>query len=263
MPQNSLEFGLLVLVAQLVLIAGALGFCLWRGARQRERSQTRDASALVAKVAGANDGRRAALLMIFTETYDFGAEEAEQTVSDFIERERAFYNTMLDIHLGRGGKSLTDIPTELTMVVSPWLRLLPKNTGAIAGAATTLENTPIQSPASSEGVLEESTLQSADFIDEQPVAPPTNAVTEPTRTQAPSGGGSAALRAKIEVPSPVSQPVPVPPIREPAGEVIALDMDLDETIRPVHGSVSTPLLSPTDLDSLMENLDEEYTSAAA
>ncbi|MGH8596611.1 MAG: hypothetical protein ACREXT_08135, partial [Gammaproteobacteria bacterium] len=116
---NTLDAGLLVLTVEFALVACGLAFLQWRGGRRQTLKETNTVGDLVATVEGATDARREALTAIFTATYGFDAAEATRAVADFMERERAFYNAMISIHLGRGGKSLADVPNELTRVVAP------------------------------------------------------------------------------------------------------------------------------------------------
>ena len=127
MPTTALELGLLVLTIEFALVAIAIGGLALRGGQRTHAVQVTAAASLVTKVEATEAARREALSAIFCDTYNFEAAEAERVVTDFIERERAFYNAMIGVHLGRGGKSLDEVPAELTKVIAPWLRLTPKN----------------------------------------------------------------------------------------------------------------------------------------
>ena len=126
-PATSLEAGLLILAVEFALIACGVTFAVLHRSRSTQQHQATEITGLVNKVAATTDVRREALSAIFAETYRFDPAETERVVTDFIERERAFYNAMIGVHLGRGGKTLEDVPTELTKVIAPWLRLTPRN----------------------------------------------------------------------------------------------------------------------------------------
>lgn len=133
MIDTALELALAVLLAELTVFACVLLFVFMRTARRKEAQVKAEATALVEKVEISGSGRREALSTIFKSTYKFDDEEAEAAVSQFVERERAFYNFLLAVHLGRGGKKLTDVPNELAKVVAPWLRVTPKHHAEIEG----------------------------------------------------------------------------------------------------------------------------------
>jgi len=122
---TTLELALLALCAEFALLCVGLVFLQLRGKRQHAATTLASVSSLVSTVEQADAPRREALLTVLRETYRFDDEKAEQVVSDFIEREHAFYNALIGVHLGRGGKTLADVPAEVTRLVAPWLRLTP------------------------------------------------------------------------------------------------------------------------------------------
>ena len=125
MITTTLELALLVMCMELALLGIGLAFLQLRGGKRQEQTTIANVSALVSTVEQADAPRREALLTVLRETYRFDADKAEQVVSDFIEREHAFYNALIGVHLGRGGKTLADVPAEVTRLVAPWLRLTP------------------------------------------------------------------------------------------------------------------------------------------
>ncbi|MEQ8495521.1 MAG: hypothetical protein RLW42_15030, partial [Gammaproteobacteria bacterium] len=54
-------------------------------------------------------------------------EEVAARVEEFIAREQAFYQVMTSVYLERDDERLKAIPEELTKVISPWIRMTPKN----------------------------------------------------------------------------------------------------------------------------------------
>jgi len=262
---TSIEAGLLFLCVEFGLLACGIAFLTLRHGRHVERHQVAQVAGLVQKVDGTTEARRAALSAVVAETYRFEPEETEKVVTDFIERERAFYNAMIGVHLGRSGKSLEDVPAELTKVVAPWLRLTPKHM-IPADTVTALENANSvlnQELANTKRVLDEMMEEyNAAFHKEQQLA----------RAEGTTAPADSHDLLSIDEDLPVSVATVDKPEQETAelpqddfdsaGEIIALDLDTDETL------VTTELadgLTPNDLDALMENLDleDERRTAAA
>lgn len=265
---TSLEAGLLVTSVEFALLACGIACCALRRGRSAEQQQVAQVAGLVHKVDATTDTRRAALSAVIAETYRFDAEETERVVTDFIERERAFYNAMIGVHLGRSGKTLEDVPAELTKVVAPWLRLTPKNMIS-ADTVTALENANSvlnQELASTKRVLDELMEEyNAAFHRERqlahaaPTVPPVDTHDLLSIDDADSAAGQPAATAQPPI-APVAAPEadPAADVDDFAavGEIIALDVDMD----PDEALSTTELasgLTPNDLDALMENLDPE------
>ncbi len=260
---TSLEVGLLILIVEFAGVAGAILFVALRRGRHTENSQTSEISSLVSKVAATTDARREALSAIISETYQFEADETERVVSDFIERERAFYNAMIGVHLGRGGKTLADVPAELTKVVAPWLRLTPKNmVSADAVEALATENSALnQELSSTKRVLDELMDEyNAAFHKAQQAQRMTTATTPEIDTHdlLSIDDEDLPVPAMSSATAPLATPLPpaAADFFEEEGEIIALDLDMGDT-----GAAED--LTPNDLDALMENLGTEYTHEAA
>jgi len=144
MITTTLELALAVLSAEFALLALVFAALLWRGGRRQQAAAVASVSALVSNVTQSEAPRREALLAVLHDTYKFDGEQAQRVVSDFIEREQAFYNMLIGVHLGRGGKTLADVPAEVTRLVAPWLRLMPKSTvDEAAVAALESQNTAL------------------------------------------------------------------------------------------------------------------------
>jgi hypothetical protein len=144
MITTTLELALAVLSAEFALLALVFATLLWRGGRRQQAAAVASVSALVSNVTHSEAPRREALLAVLHDTYRFDGEQAQRVVSDFIEREQAFYNMLIGVHLGRGGKTLADVPAEVTRLVAPWLRLMPKGTtDEAAVAALESQNTAL------------------------------------------------------------------------------------------------------------------------
>jgi hypothetical protein len=131
MITTTLELALAVLSAEFALLAIVFAVMLWRGGPRQQAT----VNALVSNVTQSEAPRREALLAVLHDTYKFDGKQAERVVSDFIEREQAFYNMLIGVHLGRNGKTLADVPAEVTRLVAPWLRLIPKHAADEAAVA--------------------------------------------------------------------------------------------------------------------------------
>jgi hypothetical protein len=125
MITTTLELALAALVVEFALLALVFAGLLWRGNRRQQVAAVETVGSLVSNVAQSEAPRRQALLNLLRDSYEFDGPAAERVVSDFIEREQAFYNMLIGVHLGRGGKTLADVPSEVTRLVAPWLKLTP------------------------------------------------------------------------------------------------------------------------------------------
>lgn len=124
---TSLEIALLILTIEFALIAVVILFRSYRSARQSEVQVASDATALVKRVSDAQESRRLALGTVFKEKYQYDGDELTQTVDEFMQRERVFYNAVANIFLGQGDKKLSDLNGELIKVIAPWISITPKN----------------------------------------------------------------------------------------------------------------------------------------
>ena len=268
MPTTALELGLLVLTIEFALVAIAIGGLALRGGQRTHAVQVTAAASLVTKVEATEAARREALSAIFCDTYNFEAAEAERVVTDFIERERAFYNAMIGVHLGRGGKSLDEVPAELTKVIAPWLRLTPKNM-INADTVEALENANSmlnQELASTKRVLDE-------LMDEYNAAFHKEQQRHPAATDAEPNAVDEShdllsiddsVRPETVAPQATHRPEPhdtSPPantVENSDEEIIALDLDLPDSNLP-----HSEQLTPNDLDLLMGNLESAYKPESA
>ena len=203
MITTTLELALAVLSAEFALLAIIFAALLWRGGRQRQAAAVATVSALVSNVTQAEAPRREALLAVLHDTYKFDGGQAERVVSDFIEREQAFYNMLIGVHLGRGGKTLADVPAEVTRLVAPWLRLTPKNAvDEAAVVALESQNTALNAE------LAETKLVLDDLMNEYSAAF-VRSGDKPMLDLDEEDLGSAADLAPAPAPAPPAAPVPV------------------------------------------------------
>ncbi len=294
MITTTLELALAVLSAEFALLAIIFAALLWRGGRQRQAAAVATVSALVANVAQSEAPRREALLAVLHDTYKFDGEKAERVVSDFIEREQAFYNMLIGVHLGRGGKTLADVPAEVTRLVAPWLRLTPRNAvDEAAVAALESQNTALNAE------LAETKLVLDDLMNEYSAAF-LRSGDKPMLDLDEDDLGSAADLAPV--PAPPAAPVPVQedklaqtanglrnvpgdqlmsmddfdgepslPRTSPVASTLGndavdefaedlgfgqhvIDLDGDEEAEAVADEEPLPMSSEDDLDALMQNL---------
>lgn len=280
---STLETALLFLCVEFALLAAALAFLQWRGGRRQQHATLANVTSLVSTVEQATAPRREALLTVLRETYRFDDEKAEQVVSDFIEREHAFYNALIGVHLGRGGKSLADVPAEVTRLVAPWLRLTPsKLVDESEVEALQTQNLALSGQlAETKQVLDDLMSEySAAFmrgktepmvhVDGEAPAPAQD-VTLADEDLAPAGPAPLGdvpddeLLSMDDIPDLATPETPAI-AREDAAEedfdfaqnVIDLDGDDDPVL-----ADAPPPLSQSDLDALMDNLGLDEPSSKA
>lgn len=124
---TTLELAALVMSAEFALVACIVPAVLWRRGKRQVASERQDAQRLLDGVETAAPTRREALSTIFATTYQLDGDDLEARVDEFISREQAFYEVMTSVYLERDSSRLKEIPEELTKVISPWIRLTPRN----------------------------------------------------------------------------------------------------------------------------------------
>ncbi|MFT4580442.1 MAG: hypothetical protein ACI8XZ_000154 [Gammaproteobacteria bacterium] len=127
MITTTLEATLLILTIEFSLLAIGITYFTFRGARTVEAESNGQATELVSKVSATADVRRTALETVFREKYQIDEASLSTTVDEFMEREKAFYNTVVGAFLGRGDHKIADLNDELTKVVAPWISITPNN----------------------------------------------------------------------------------------------------------------------------------------
>lgn len=275
MITTSLEVALLVLTVEFALIAIGLGFSLWRGGRRQEETTLANVNALVSTVENVAAPRREALLAVLQDTYRFAGDEAEKVVTDFIEREHAFYNALIGVHLGRGGKTLADVPTEVTRLIAPWLRMTPRDlvdpaeVEALQNANTQLTTQLTETKEVLDELMNEYNAaflrgQTEPMVRLDTAAEAADPTAEP---DVPTTAGQASLGdvpddelLSMDEVSPALSAVGTPavPGADVEEDAVAemLDqhvIDLDDDNDPAPGQEPEPL-SQSDLDALMDNL---------
>ncbi|HMM75170.1 MAG TPA: hypothetical protein PJ986_05660 [Gammaproteobacteria bacterium] len=280
---STLEAALLFLCVEFAALAVALAFLQLRGGRRQQRTTLDNVTSLVSTVEQVAAPRREALLTVLRETYRFDEEKAEQVVTDFIEREHAFYNALIGVHLGRGGKTLADVPAEVTRLVAPWLRLTPsKLVDESAVEALQTQNLALTNQlAETKQVLEDLMSEySAAFLrgKSEPMVrvdaedpPPAPEVTLADEDPVPAGpaplgevpddellsmdevGDLASAEASMSADAGAAD-------ADPGFAQNVIDLDGDDDPALVD---APPPLSQSDLDALMDNLGLDEPGAKA
>lgn len=278
---STLEAALLFLCVEFALLAIALACVQLRGGKRRQTTTLDNVTSLVSTVEQAEAPRREALLAVLRETYRFDADKAEQVVSDFIEREHAFYNALIGVHLGRGGKTLADVPAEVTRLVAPWLRLTPqKLVDESAVAALQTQNLALTNQlAETKQVLDDLMSEySAAFLRgktepmirvDDDAAAPVQDVTLADEEFAPTGPPPLGdvpddeLLSMDDITELADAPLRAHLVEDDAPATAAVDddafgfaqnvIDLDSDDDPALADAPPPL-SQSDLDALMDNL---------
>ena len=260
MITTSLELALLLLCCEFALLAATYVWFQRRRERRQETTAVADITSLVTNVERTETQRRTALLATMQEIYRFGPEEAERVVSDFIERERAFYNALIGVHLGRGGKSLVDVPAEITKLVAPWLRITPQGQVDVSKVVGLQDANSALSDelADTKKVLDSLMVEySAAFRKQQAEQlPDTEVAFEVPHDELMSMDDLAQTPTPTPAPPPAPPPAPAPapaPAPPPQDDTV---IDLDE---PDAALASSPM-SQDDLDALLSNLGDDIFS---
>ena len=247
MISSSLELALLILAVEF----GALCVVILFKTRQTERTQQTTAVAEVSSLVGAvertEDTRKEALRTTLQEIYKVDAQDAEGMVEEFVEREHAFYNAVIGIHLGRSGKTLSDLPAEVTRLIAPWLRLTPRGqVDASEASALAERNNELSSElGETRKVLERLMAEYSAAFD---------------REQAAAKGAAAeeeGLLSMDDAVAPPAAPAAEAPLPDEMDEAAAPGMSPDTIINLDETEEPTPSMSQDDLDALLENLGED------
>lgn len=134
MNLTTLELAALVIAVEMLALAWLVPFMLLRRARRRDDADRSDAAEMLAGAEAREPNRREALSTILSSVYHFEGEELDTKVNEFVEREQAFYQMMTRVYLERDTDGLKSIPEQLTAVISPWLRMTPRDNDSAARA---------------------------------------------------------------------------------------------------------------------------------
>ncbi len=118
--------GLIYLAIELtvVLFILAIGVIVHQIRQRKQRLQT--ASEFVNKVDGVETARREKLEQTFSRNLGLEGEELAQKVAEFLEKESAFYKTLLTVFLSKEPKFLNKAYSELNGVMENWSDIVPE-----------------------------------------------------------------------------------------------------------------------------------------
>ncbi|BCU05850.1 hypothetical protein [Allochromatium tepidum] len=122
---STLHLAALILAGEFALLAWIILFFMLRRQRHQEHDDVVHADAVMEHLEANEVSHRDALTNLFESTYRLEGEELAAKVDEYLERERAFYNMMLNLYLNRDGAKLKEIPAELAKVIKPWAEITP------------------------------------------------------------------------------------------------------------------------------------------
>lgn len=122
---SSLSIAALILVGEFAVLAWGILFWLLKRQRSQELDDTTKAKAVIRQLDADEISHRDALTQLFEHTYHIEGDELTAKVDEYIERERAFYNVMLNLYLKRDSSKLKQLPVELAKVIKPWSEMTP------------------------------------------------------------------------------------------------------------------------------------------
>ena len=120
---TTLELASLIMSAEFALASAVILFLVRRRQHRAAQHQETQTAELQRSVDGAMPSRRESLTKLFQANAQLKGRKLTTTVDQFLSREQAFYDAMLNIYLNKDGRSLADIPEELRKVLSPWAEL--------------------------------------------------------------------------------------------------------------------------------------------
>ncbi|EIC22443.1 hypothetical protein [Thiorhodovibrio frisius] len=120
---TTLELASLIMSAEFALASAVILFIVRRRQRSAARTQETQTAELHQSVESEIPSRRESLTKLFQANAQLKGRQLTTTVNQFLSREQAFYDAMLNIYLNKDGKSLADIPDELRKVLTPWAEL--------------------------------------------------------------------------------------------------------------------------------------------
>lgn len=271
---STLHLAALILAGEFALLAWGILFWMLRRQRHQARNDEVHAGAVIEHLEASEVSHRDALTNLFETTYRLEGEELAAKVDEYLERERAFYNVMLNLYLNRDGAKLKEIPAELAKVIKPWAEITP--TGMISAS----EVTSLESEKAQLSTELENTKQTLEQLMEEYMA-----AFKKTEQQ-----------AAASPPSPPLTPEPLPdegPMLTESNTTISKDsdfdaLDLDAADFDIESAAITPpeepprssapdaiesaaapepeaslddALDPSDIDAMLEALAQEAAQA--
>ncbi|MCK7576474.1 MAG: hypothetical protein MZV65_11635 [Chromatiales bacterium] len=264
---STLQLAALILAGEFALLAWFILFLMLRRQRHQEQDDQVNAGAVMEHLEAHETTHRDALANLFETTYNLEGEALAAKVDEYMERERAFYNMMLNLYLNRDGAKLKEIPAELAKVIKPWAEMTPVGMINVSDV-TSLENEKAQLSTELEN-----TKETLEQLMEEYMAAFKKAEQQQTDSpQEPPSAPEPVPRTPFEEPQPVTQ-APEPDEEADLGD---LDMDAgDFDIQPAESlpedesaqpSTAPPnesessfdeTLDPSDIDAMLEALAQE------
>ncbi|GEM_PF-3153013 len=107
-------------VAIVILLAGIFIFLRMKKGKKADQKAAEE---LVKNVKKNEKGRRESLLQVFGECYDMEQEELEAAVDEFLNREKAFYKTLISVYVNRDASEFSKLSGSLEEMVKPYADL--------------------------------------------------------------------------------------------------------------------------------------------
>lgn len=285
---TALEMAGLILSGEFALVAFVVPALLLRHQRRQVSADTVATETLLGAVEAKAPSRREALATIFSTTYQLQGEELDARIDEFVAREQAFYQVMTRVYLERDGDSLQALPEELTKVISPWLRLTPRNM-VDSASLSTLATTNAELSAE----LDETKRSMADLMHEYMRAfDKGRALEEATAAEAvPLAPASAIAGVPASKPEIRREPAPAETLQmaaddggqtngamaarqslpvtiddlaiddAPAGSGAISADDIDDLVAVAHSPAHSPLLAPAQ--AIANDIDDDLARAQA
>ncbi|QIK38836.1 hypothetical protein GWK36_13565 [Caldichromatium japonicum] len=249
---TAFQLASLILAGEFAVVSWLILFLFLRQQHQRQQDDHAHAGAVREHIEAHELNHREALTRLFETTYGLTGDELSAKVDEYLARERAFYNVMLNLYLNRDATRLKEIPAELAKVVKPWAEIaeMPQVGMVSASTVSSLENEKSQLINELEQTKEtlEQLMQEymAAFNKVQEEAPPPPPPPEPS--------DKAVDLDDIDVDlEPVTAPIqPAAPAPEPEPEPEPLPAA--EAVAPVPAEER---VDPEDIDAMLRALAEE------
>ncbi len=279
---SELELASLILAGEFALISWLILFLFLRRQHQRQREDHVHAGAVREHIEAHELTHREALTRLFENTYGLTGEALSDKVNEYLARERAFYNVMLNLYLNRDGAKLKEIPAELAKVVKPWAEIaeMPQAGMVSASAVLHLEDEKTQLAKELEQTKETLEQLMQEYMaafkkDQQETAAPEASAPPPTEPAAQIAEAvdlddidvdleTAPVDAQTPAPEPETPSVPVETMAEPAEERLDPE-DIDAMLRalaaemtqgqPSEPAEARPTQPPAERPPLVEELE--------
>lgn len=120
MNQVTMESLLMTVGLELAAFFAIIGaFLLWR-MKKGKNADRKAAQTLVENVKGNEKNRREGLLKVFGECYEMEEDELNAAVDEFLNRERAFYKTLISVYVDRDASEFSKMTGALEEMVKPY-----------------------------------------------------------------------------------------------------------------------------------------------